>query len=227
MRNFKPLFGLIFFITSFPVHAQEEKKDSLDMPAKHAIKINLLQPFSYYSTVPLAYEMRVAKDLSLTLEAGYVYNSLATARTNNKRGVKLRTELRWYPDNLSYTERTHDYLSVEPYGNMVNFDRRQTVSECLDAECQYRYSRTYDKVVRYRESGIGFKWGHIGYGKNFLYDVNLGLRLRRVRYYNTIPSTSFDDVEDFDFFSTFVDRREKNRYALGLVMGFSFGWRIK
>jgi hypothetical protein len=162
---------------------KEDKQDSLDMPAKHAIKVNLLQFLSFYGAVPLAYEFRVARHLSVQVEGAWVYNTSSYSHDYaNKRGTKIRTALRWYAPNLTRDVRTHDYLSLEPYANIINFDRQYSRTECFDVECQLQFRRLYNSLVRYRESGVAIKWGHISYGRHLLYDVNLGVRLRRIRY---------------------------------------------
>ncbi len=227
MQSNKSLCLFLFLAASLGSSAQKERNpDSLVMPARHAIKVNLLQLLSFYPTIPVAYEVKVAPRLTLQPEVGYVLRFSQQYHYQNKRGVKLRAALRWYPGNMTSTKETHDYLALEPYANIINFDRYSNEEGCFDIECQLRYWQTIHRVVRYRESGLAVKWGHIMYCKHFLYDLSLGLRIRRIRYFDDAsPANSGFDGDDIRFW--LFQLNEVSRIAAGVVVTFSFGWKIK
>jgi hypothetical protein len=209
------LFVIAILMTVGTATAQTDP-EAITFPARHAFKVNVLQMVSFYPTIPLAYEVRIAPQHSLQFEAGYVFSVEGSEMYANKRGAKLRTGWRWYVSNLTRSKSTHDYFMLEPYANIIDFDRQTNTVDCSTGNC---VERTYYRTIKNRESGVGLKWGHIGYGKHVVYDVNVGVRLRNVRYDDNEPADN-----DITIFSL-PQINENDRLALGFVVGFSLGWR--
>src|SRR5688572_13497788 len=118
----KRVFVLFLVISGYTAMGQSEpEKVGYTFPAKHSLKINVLQVVSFYPTIPLAYEVRIAPKHSWQFEAGYVFSVEGSEMYANKRGAKLRTGWRWYVSNLTHSATTHDYFTLEPYVNIIDF----------------------------------------------------------------------------------------------------------
>lgn len=223
MRNSRLAAAALLLIVSAAAGQSDKKQDSLLSYPRQSVKVNLLQLISFYPAVSTAYEWLVTPDLGVQFEAGYVFSLSEDTRYLNKRGTKLRTALRWYAPNLTRTARSRDFLAFEPYMNVINFDRQRWEIECFDLECLMQYDRLHLDVVRYREQGAALKWGHAGFGKHIIYEVTVGVRLRRIRYQSDV----LDGLEPSDVEFYFPEINETDRVAFGFVVGYSLGWRIR
>lgn len=171
------------------------------MPGR-AVKVSILHPLFFYPTLQLAYEFKLSKRFTLQTDAGYVLNYHSeNPEFQNKRGAKLKAELRYYIWPSFLLDRIN-YFSVEPYGHIVNFNRQETLNECFDLDCTIRYSRKYDYKVKYREAGLALKYGYFKHYNRFALDFNFGVALRGVNYIKSarpITDPLFPDIEDFGF----------------------------
>lgn len=183
---------------------------------------------SFYRTVQIAYEHRIAKWLTTQFDAGYVIpNSSDDRYFSNKRGVKLKSELRYYYDGIP-SRMTAYYVALEGYYNLINFDRRKNQAECFDAACVNTFQRTYNYKVKYREPGFSLKIGYIKrFSKRVLMDLNTGLSCRFVHYFQpTLPPAAFQD-EGNDVWPNFPVPNEQTRTGISPVAGIRFGFAIK
>lgn len=217
--RFSVMISLV--LASITIFAQ----DSLEIRHKpaHAIKWSPIHLLGFYPTVQLAYEASVGKRLSVQGDVGYVINYEGGTNTEymNKRGVKLKAELRYYFESLPGS-RDGFYASVEPYLTSINFDRSITISECFDPNCQNSYLRNFTYKVEYRETGFSGKGGYVIYFDNdVLLDISIGWSWRVVNYDhpdNVRPITS-----GFNFFGP----NEEDRSVLSPLVGVRVGYRLK
>ena len=195
----------------------------------HAIKISPLHLIGFYSTVQLGYEVKVARRISMQLDAGYVINHRSAYRSDfqDKRGTKLKLEGRYFLDPRWHSGSIN-YVSVEPYTTIINFDRETAQVECFDLDCQVLYSKRYLYKMKYRESGFSIKYGFlIKSSGNFLFDFNFGWTLRFVRYIKPdlgTPGTFIAGRTDIFFFNF---PNEQNRIVPTPVVGLRVGYRIR
>lgn len=177
----------------------------------------------FYPSIQLAYEYQFHKNHSIQLDAGYVKDFEENSDLyKNKRGVKLKTEWRYYLETRS-RERIL-YLALEPYANLINFDRNEFKTECFDVECTVLYTREYNYLVRYRETGVSFKLGTQLQAQRFTFDFNSGLMLRNIHYKKPFIPRGLDDVDRFGwvFFPN-----EKKRVVFGPVIGIRVGYLLR
>jgi hypothetical protein len=215
------LVTISLVLASIKVMAQ----DSLEIRHKpaHAIKWSPIHLLGFYPTVQLAYEASVGKKLSVQGDVGYVINYEGGTNTEymNKRGVKLKAELRYYFESLPGSSDGF-YASIEPYATLINFDRSITISECFDPNCQNMYLKNYTYKVEYRETGFSGKGGYVIYFDNdILLDISIGWSWRVVNYDqpdNIRPTTS-----GFNFFGP----NEQDRIAISPLVGVRVGYRLK
>jgi Protein of unknown function (DUF3575) len=215
------LVTISLVLTCITIFAQ----DSLEIRHKpaHAIKWSPIHLLGFYPTVQLAYEASVGKRLSVQGDVGYVINYEGGTNTEymNKRGVKLKAELRYYFESLPGS-RDGFYASIEPYVTRINFDRSITISECFDPNCQNSYLRNFTYKVEYRETGFSGKGGYVIYFDNdVLLDVSIGWSWRSVNYDqpdNVPPTTT-----GFNFFGP----NEEDRIVLSPLLGIRVGYRLK
>lgn len=186
----------------------------------HAIKWSPYHLINFYPTIQVAYEYQWHPQFSLQADVGYVVKyqfvkyPFRNDRFIDKRGIKLKTEFRYYLNE--HTGGDNSYLSVEPYQNIINFDRRVTRTECFDLECTILYSKQYLYKVRYRETGISIKYGLIERVGRFFLDINFGLCLRNVNY----KKPGFDQQRWFPI------PNEEKRLVIGPVVGIRLGYRF-
>jgi hypothetical protein len=208
------------------VLAQEDSLARRPVPGS-AIKISPLHLLNFYPTIELSYEHRIRSRITTQLEAGYVVNVASDPDDHfrDMRGVKLKLEGRYYL--RSARERASiPYASIEPYMNIINFDRRSVVQECFDLECQSFYTRRLRDKGEYREQGASLKMGTLWYidpeSRTFL-DFNAGLTIRNINY-NIAPTRQrFPGDEGptiFDF------PQVQDRVALSPCLGVRFGYRF-
>jgi len=200
------------------------KLDSLKPEVHHIIKLSPFHVLNFYPTLQLAYELQWHSQFSLQADIGYVFTlDNSDVRFIDKRGIKLKTEVRYY--YLKNNSRTAmHYFAAEPYQNIINFDRRETKTECFDIECMIIYSKQYFYKVRYRESGLSLKYGIMRERKRILFDINCGLTLRVVNYKKPDIPRGFDEFDNMSWFSI---PNERKRITVGLALGLRIGYRIK
>ena len=163
---------------------------------KQAVKISPFHLVSFYPTLQLAYEMRVASRFTVQAEGGVVLNAFNdNDRFQNKRGAKAKLELHYYFWPVARAKMIF-YGAFELYWNAVNFDRRGVQEECFDVDCNHRYTREFNYKVTYREPGFGVKAGFVKYFSKFVFmDINSGWGVRFIDYTdpfnNRAPATFF------------------------------------
>lgn len=220
----------IFFISFFTLIsfvAVSQRPDSLKFAHRpaHALKWSPIHLWGFYPSLQLAYEVGFAKRLSAQADAGYVvrYDEGTSTDYMNKRGVKLKAELRYYFESLA-GGMDGFYASVEPYMTSINFDRSVTLSECFDPACQHTFWRNYTYKVEYREMGLSAKGGYIIYfDKNILLDVNIGWSLRSINYDQPDNVPELAPVGGFNFFAP----NEEDRIILSPLFGARIGYRFR
>jgi hypothetical protein len=214
--------SLIFLLCSLVVAGQDLKVDTIKNHRYRSIlKWSPFHLASIYATVQLAYELQYRTNQSIQVDVGYVLNLDDELLYEDKRGVKLKTEWRYYLE--SNRESRSRYLSLEPYTNLINFDRTESNTECFDVECQTLFSRQYFYKVRYRETGITFKLGLQKQLNRFFLDLNYGLMLRDVHYEKPSIPPGFNEPVDLRLI---FYPNEKRRTALGPTVGVRLGYRL-
>ena len=218
------------FIVPFFVHVvacAQSAVDSVSVVPFSVVKISPFHLLNFYPTAELAYEQRVFKRVTVQAEGGYVldYGSNSDIKFQNKRGVKLKFEGRYYFGSTTGRE-TVFYSALEPYMNIIDFDRYGVEQECFDAECYHPYNREFIMVVRYRERGTSVKGGMLWYSDPpFLIDVNIGFTLRDIHYYEPAlpPGAQINDEPGF----LRMRPSEEDRRDVSPVLGMRLGYRLK
>jgi len=198
---------------------------SLVMP-RHAVKFSPLNAIGFYPSVQFAYEYKISEKFAMQTDIGYVFNNgNFTERFLNKRGVKLRQELRRYYDLYHKSDQAY-YYSLELNLNAVNFDRMENRVECFDLDCTQLFSRQYNYMVRYRTYGFSLKNGFIKYfSSKFFIDTSFGLTLRNVRYIKPELPPAFNDGNNFG--GWFNIPNENDRIGIAPLFNFKLCYRIK
>ncbi len=213
-----------FSLRSFS-QAGFEAPSPLDRIPVSILKISPLHLINFYPSIQLAYEHRLSSLSSFQLDAGYVFaNNNGNTNYLNKRGLKGKAAYRYYIPG--YSGKRIDYLSVEPYLNVVNFDRSDNTRGCFDLDCNQQFSQRIQYFVQYREHGISLKYGLLtGFVRNIVFDVNAGLTLRFVDYKKKgLPNGI---VLDDDFFGRLRIPNERKRTAVGPALGIRVGYILK
>lgn len=190
---------------------------------RHAIKFSPFHLLSFYPTVQLAYEVKVAPLVTIQFDGGVV------VETNNldedfrdKRGYKVKVEPRYY---FMFGGRSGMawYSAAEIYRNAVDFERSSDETECFDADCMNRYTRRYTYRVDYREHGLALKFGFVKHFHPFLIDVSSGFAVRFIDYSAPPHITLERDDADFLFEIPIV----ADRTAFAPVFNFRIGYRFR
>lgn len=205
--------------------AQNGDSTLLRLIPRQAIKVSPLHLLNFYPTLEVSYEFRIARRMSLQLETGYVltFPSEENDTHRNKRGVKLKLEGRYFFPGVRRGEKIY-YGAIEPYMNVINFDRYEAIEECFDADCRNMYVRRYGYRMTYREQGVSLKVGMVWYlGSHFFVDYNAGLTLRIVDYDR--PPLLPESPDRFGIFTIYIPD-ETDRTAIGPNMGLRFGYRF-
>jgi len=187
---------------------------------RQAIKISPFHLVSFYPTLQLAYEMRVASRFTVQAEGGVVLNAFNdNQRFQNKRGAKAKLELHYYFFPLARAKMIY-YAAFELYWNAVNFDRRQVQEECFDLECNHRYTREFNYRVTYREPGFGVKAGFVKYfSRSVFMDINSGWAVRFIDY-----NDPYDNGDEVSLGWLPPIPNEEDRVVLSPIVGIRFGY---
>lgn len=215
---------IIFFVLVFNMVVQGQDSTLIRHKPRHALKISPLHLLGFYPTLQVAYEVGISDRIGFQIDAGLVVNYRGGTSTDyqNKRGTKLKAELRYYFESLPQSPDGF-YVSVEPYLNRVNFDRSGTTTECFDPLCQSLYTRHFSFGVKYREYGVSAKGGYvIFFDQHVLLDVTIGWSLRDIQYDQ--PSNTAEMVQNnFLFFGP----NEEDRVVLSPLVGIRLGYRFR
>ncbi|MBX2965756.1 MAG: hypothetical protein KF845_06395 [Cyclobacteriaceae bacterium] len=225
MRSYKFIFFLLISGVGTLYAQPHEEKDSLRFSylPRYTIKVSPLHVFNFYPSIQVAYEHHLKNNFTLQTDAGYVFSiDNLDRRFKNKRGAKLKLELRYYLTDLIRPKGAH-YFSLEPYANIINFDRIIQQTECFDLECTQLYTRWYEYVVKYREQGFSLKYGINRYRGRVTYDMNLGLTLRNVEYKKPAIARGLNQPDTWAWFEI---PNERKRTTIGPAAGFRFGYRL-
>jgi hypothetical protein len=223
-RNLALAFAGVF--TTLPGYAQGGK-DSLTMAMcipQQAVKFSPLHLINFYPTIEFSFEQKIASQVTLQLEAGYVldYETDWNEDFLNKRGVKLKLEARYYFFGRIDKRKAY-YVAGEAYSNIINFDRVITTQECFDIECDHPFMRTAEYKMEYREKGFSIKAGLVKRFGKFLLDLNSGLTVRDIEYRE--PSNW---IEQFpDDWTIWDIPNETDRIVLSPNFGIRFGYTIR
>jgi hypothetical protein len=198
----------------------QDSLTNVSMVPRYAIKFSPFHLIGFYRTLQVAYEHRLDDQVTGQADIGWVFDdNLESRNFANKRGFKAKLELRYYFEQNPARRNTY-YASLEGYLNYVNFDREGSREECFDISCEHTFIRNFKYKRMYREKGFVYKFGKIKYYKYFFLDMNVGIRLRFVRYFNE------DGIEERggDFFQI---PNENDRIRPSPNFGFRFGYLIK
>ena len=192
-----------------------------------AIKVSPLHLLNFYPTIEISYEQKLWPDITAQIEVGWVVpiRNYEDDDFLNKRGVKLKLEGRYYFWGRTDRRKVY-YVAVEPYMNVINFDRQQNRTECFDMECNSLFIRSTLEKMEYREQGVSVKGGVIRYWfKNIFVDVNSGFTFRRIRY-SDVAEEPGDGVffEDGSFFDI---PNEQDRIAIAPQLCARIAYRLK
>jgi hypothetical protein len=208
--------------------AQDSLTVSMLVPDK-AIKVSPLHLLNFYPTIEVSYEQKLWPDITAQFEVGWVVpiGNYVDDDFLNKRGVKLKLEGRYYFWGRTDRRKMY-YLAVEPYMNMINFDRQRTRTECFDLECTSLFTRSTVAKMEYREQGVSVKGGLIRYwSKNIFIDVNSGFTFRNIRYTDAPPPPTIGGVFINDE-GNFLDiPNEQDRIAIIPQLCARIGYRLK
>lgn len=203
-------------------------KDSLTMAMlvpQQAVKFSPLHLINFYPTIELSFEQKIASQVTLQLEAGYVlnYNNDWNEDFIDKRGVKLKVESRYYFFGRQDRRKIY-YLAGEAYANIINFDRRNRREECFDLNCDHAFIRYENAKMAYREKGFTVKAGFVKYlGKTFFFDFSGGWTVRDIEY-RELTNILSDDFNRWDFFEI---PNEADRVAISPNFGARIGYRFR
>jgi hypothetical protein len=194
--------------------------DSVKVYAKHTVKWGYLHLLNFYPTAQFAYEYRWQPRYGLQADVGVVVpGANANDRYRNKRGVKLKTEFRYY---AHVSGNQQHFASIEPYLNTINFDRQASVIECFDAACTRQFSRTFLYRINYRESGFSMKYGLVNWSGRFSIEMHLGWTLRAVHYRKpTLPANA---IAEPPFYFAIIN--EEKRISVSPLISCRVGFAL-
>lgn len=205
----------------------QPRHDSTSRVPFSVVKVSPYHLLNFYPTVELSYEQRIFPHITVQAEGGYVldYGSNQDIKFQNKRGVKLKLEGRYYFD-VTAERATIFYSALEPYTNIIDFDRYGVVQECFDGACSHPYNREFDIEVNYRERGASVKIGALWFtGLGFLMDLSVGCTLRDIVYDQPpLPPGAVINDEP-GFFRIRPD--EQDRQDLSPAVGIRIGYRLR
>jgi hypothetical protein len=214
---------ITLFFVSVISFAQAVPPDSVKkkQPYRAIVKWSPFHLINFYPSLQLAFELQLNNRHSIQLDAGFVLDAEENNhRYKNKRGVKLKSEWRYYIEDNTQGHST--YLSLEPYTNLINFDRIESKVECFDVDCTILYTREYNYMVRYRETGISFKFGNQFQSGKFFFDFNFGLTLRDINYKKPTIPIGFNEPPPRGW----VFRNEDKRVTFGPALGIRAGYLL-
>lgn len=189
---------------------------------RHAIKFSPFHLLSFYPTVQLAYEAKVAPLITIQFDGGIVidtYNNNSDFK--NKRGYKIKVEPRYYV-MIGERSKMGWYLAAELYRNAIDFERSSDETECFDQDCLNRFTRRYTYRVDYREHGLALKFGFVKHFHPFLLDVSSGFAVRFIDY----SAPSYVTLERQDAGFLFEVPIVADRTGFAPVINFRIGYRI-
>lgn len=216
---------LILYLTFASAFCSGQQRwDNRLVPDK-AIEVSPLHLLNFYPTIEVSYAQRIFRRYTVSMEFGYVldYGDNYNLSFQDKRGVKLKTEGRYYFGRPVNDNRVF-YAALEAYLNVINFDRYRIVTECFDLECRHPYQREATYAMDYGEHGVSVKMGTLRYvGARVFLDFNAGVTLRSVRYKDpTMPPALPDEfVPPF-----FPIPDQSNGIRIGPNMGLRLGYRF-
>jgi hypothetical protein len=130
-------FVIIAVITLAARQLPAQQYATVDMlvPDK-AIKVSPLHLLNFYPTIEASYEQKIRDKITAQLEVGYVLRYNDQQEFQKMRGVKLKAEPRYYFWGRTDRQKLY-YAAIEPYANVINFDRLDSRTECFDLECNH------------------------------------------------------------------------------------------
>lgn len=213
---------LLIWLAALTLSAQDTLTVEMLVP-QQAIKISPLHLLNFYPTVEISYEHKLIKRFSAQVELGYVLRYPSINRDfSNKRGAKIKLEGRYYFAAGREGDRVA-YWALEPYANIINFDRKTSRTECFDAACEHAFIRNYQYKMEYREHGASVKIGYMRYFSKFFMDCNFGLTLRSIQYIE--PAEAPDGMREAQEFIEIPN--ETDRVVFCPVIGLRMGYRLQ
>lgn len=221
--------SVLFTVTLF-LHAGMYAQPSADSHSVVPFSIVKVSPFhllNFYPTAELSYEQRILPRITVQAEGGYVldYSSNTDLKFQNKRGVKLKLEGRYYFGVHARTE-TLFYSALEASSSMIEFDRYGVVQECFDGTCNHPYNREFTLEVHYQERGATIKGGLLWFSEpRLLIDVSVGFTLRDIHYHEPTlpPGARINDEPGF----LRIRPSEEDRREVSPNIGLRLGYRLR
>lgn len=222
--NSAALAALSFLMVTQYGLANSNDSSRINHLPKHAIKIGPLHPLNFYPTLQIGYEYRLLPNLTSQIGLGYAipYHDIRMD-FQNKRGVKLRLESRYYIPATVDSRNAH-YLSAQFYSNIINFDRETQRIECFDLDCTIQYSKWYEYKVKYREQGLALQYGIHWYKRRVTFDLSIGVSLRHINYKEPTLPRGLNEIDEWAWFKI---PNEENRTVIGPAGAFWIGYKIQ
>jgi hypothetical protein len=189
---------------------------------RHSVKFSPFHLLSFYPTVQMSYELKVAPLVTIQFDGGMVINiNDYDEQFKNKQGYKIKIEPRYY---FLFSQRASIgwYVAGELYRNNVNFGRTSEQTECFDPDCQNLFIREYTYRMNYREHGLAFKFGFVKHFHPFLFEASSGFAVRFIDY--TAPSYITEERGfERDWFQI---PQDWDRTGFSPVINFRIGYRF-
>lgn len=190
---------------------------------KATIKWNPLFMLNRFPTIQLGYEFNVAKQINVSLSAGYVMDIFTDDFNTDfvdKRGVKSGLEFRKY---LSTKKMNTFFFSIGLDYFYIKYDRSRTFAfNCLDQfECAFFQFDEYSVVRQDRRANT--RIGVIAdLGDDFLVEVALGFAV------NSRQFRTEDRISGFDIqYGDTALLEEENQFLFQPLAAINLTYRIK
>lgn len=217
---------LLLLVCTTGVNAQDSLRYEKLVP-RHALKFSPFHLINFYPTLEFSYEKKITRTFTAQAEYGYVLSYNQDESYRDKRGYKMKLEVRKYFAPVLYRSLIF-YGAAEYYRNNIDFDREFRQQECFGTDCEHTIMRYRYYTVQYNEQGFSVKFGLMKYFfSNFFMDVNSGWTLRFVDYDETIPNgiAAFPLGDEDDLF--FDIPNEEDRVVPCPVLGIRIGYRFR
>lgn len=217
---------LLLLLVCTIVNAQDSLRYEKLVP-RHALKFSPFHLLNFYPTLEFSYEKKITRTFTAQAEYGYVLSYNQDESYHDKRGYKLKLEVRKYFAPVVYRSLIF-YGAAEYYRNNIDFNRLFSEQACFGTDCEHTFIRHRYYPVQYNEQGFSVKFGVVKYFfTNFFMDVNSGWTMRFVDYDEIRPNGIMafpDDVEDDLFFDI---PNEEDRVVPCPVLGIRIGYRFR
>lgn len=205
MRIILTALAVLVLLSGSYAQAQESKTLQL------SLRTSLLAPIETDANVMLGLGVHWNSRWAVIIDPGYVFanrydrNSKVENERNRVRGLKLRTELRYYLKDLPYNGRTTFYIApVFHYKRVVSKLWEEFGMDCTNGNCNYFQIDTYKRIKR--ELGglltVGGVFPMFG-GNRVAIETFIGLGIKVKKFWNTDlpPGSTLFNPGGTSFFS--------------------------